>query len=137
MQLQQNKLPLFKLVKEASCQKPPVCETLLDLDGNVITACEELSLCQSKHLLELFNRNAAPVTIDASTGNGDSPPYDYNLDVPTVAEIEAVVHGLKNCKAAGADCLLPVLFKSSLEAICPWLQRVISGVWESKVVHAE
>ncbi len=29
------------------------------------------------------------------------------------------------------------MFKSSLETVCPWLQRVIAGVWESEVVPAD
>ncbi len=124
-------------MKEASCQKPPICETLLDRDGNIISAREKLSLRWKEHFLELLNHDAAPVSADSPTGNGDSPPYDCNLDVPTVAEIEAVVRGLKNGKAAGEDGLPPAVFKSSLETICTRLQRVIAGVWESEVVPAD
>ncbi len=128
---------LFEQVKEASCQKSPTCETMLDRDGNVITAHEESSLRWKEHFLELLNHDAAPVIADPPTVNGGSPPYDCNLDVPNVVEIEAVIRGLKNGKAAGEDCLPPELFKSSLETIWPWLQRVITGVWESEVVPAD
>ncbi len=100
-----NSRKLFKLMKGASCQKPPICETLLDRDGNVITAREKLSLRWREHFLELLNHDTAPVTADFPTGNGDSLPYDCNLDVPTVAEIEAVVRSLKNGKTAGEDGL--------------------------------
>ncbi len=85
---------LFKLMKEGSCQKPQICETLQDRDGNVITAREKLSLRTREHFLELLNHDAAQVTADSPTGNGDSPPHDWNLDVPTVTEIKAVVRGL-------------------------------------------
>ncbi len=58
----------------------------------------------------MLNHDAAPVTADSPTGYGDSPPNDCNLDVPTNAEIEAVVGCLKNGEAAAEDCLPPELF---------------------------
>ncbi len=54
------------------------------------------------------------------TPTSASPQYDGNFDVPTVAESEAVVRGLKNGKAAGEDFLRPELFKFSPKA---WLHR--------------
>ncbi len=94
-------------MREASRQKLPVCETLLDRSGSVISAREELSLRWREHFLELLNHDAAPVNADSPTGAGASPQYDCNLDVPTVAEIEAVFRGLKNSKVAREDCLPP------------------------------
>ncbi len=64
---------LFQLVKEASHQKTLVCETLLDLNGSVITAREELSLRWREHFLELLNHGAAPVNANSPTGVGVSP----------------------------------------------------------------
>ncbi len=55
----------------------------------------------------------------------------------TVAEIEAVIRGLKNGKAAGEDCLPPELFKFSPETSCLWLHRVTAGIWESEVIPAD
>ncbi len=110
---------LFQLVKEASGQKSPICDTLLDRDGNFITAREKLSFRWREHFLELLNHDAAPVTAEFPTDNGDSPPYDCNFDVPTVAEIEAIVRGLKDGKVASEDCLVTTFARRELRRH-PW-----------------
>ncbi len=67
----------------------------------------------------MLDRDAAPASDDSPTGSGDSPPYNYSIDVPTVVEIEAVFCGLSNGKTtADEDYMPPELFKSSLEMTC-------------------
>lgn len=101
---------------------------LKDDDGMLITTEKEKAEKWRKYFNELLNCEEPTEKFPFNIENINTQECSY----PTLEEIKAQVHRLKNHKSPGEDCIQAELLKKRGEDVIRWIWKVISKVWTTE-----
>jgi len=109
-----------------------VSSPIHDTNGNLVSDKKEKLIRWSEYYLQLLNRppSSQPSELEEEATAAVPDPF-IDCGEPTVEEVAAAIHRMKNGKAAGI-CNIPVeLHKFGGPACVEWLTWIYEQVWQT------
>ncbi len=108
-------------------------ETVKAKDGTILTAEEEVAERWKSHFEEVLNRPEPEVTAETEPGH----EIDIDIRPPTIQEVKATIHSLKNNKAPGPDLITAKMLKADIDLSARTLTDLFGKIWRQEKIPAD
>jgi hypothetical protein len=108
-------------------------ETIKAKDGKLLTTEKEVAERWKSHFEEVLNRPEPEITAEPEPGH----EIDIDIRPPTIQEVKAAIHSLKNDKAPGPDLITAEMLKADIDLSARTLTDLFDKIWRQEKIPTD